>query len=75
MALDQLSKRPNIVLIITDQKREVMHWPDGWAEENVKARSRATLTTGLYPETCYGSKPKFCCRNRAENDDSGRKNR
>ena len=40
MVLEQLPKKPNIVLIITDQEREVMHWPDGWAEANLPARSR-----------------------------------
>jgi choline-sulfatase len=40
MALEQLPKKPNIVLIITDQEREVMHWPEGWAEANLEARSR-----------------------------------
>ena len=33
-------KKPNILLIITDQEREVMHWPAGWAEANLPARSR-----------------------------------
>ena len=33
MNLDKLPKKPNIVFIITDQEREVMHWPEGWAEE------------------------------------------
>ncbi|MEM8856907.1 MAG: sulfatase-like hydrolase/transferase [Chloroflexota bacterium] len=32
--------KPNILLIITDQEREVMHWPEGWAEENLHARNR-----------------------------------
>ena len=32
--------KPNIFLIITDQEREVMHWPEGWAEENLPARER-----------------------------------
>jgi arylsulfatase A-like enzyme len=40
MPLEHLPKRPNIVLIITDQEREVRHWPDGWAEANLPARSR-----------------------------------
>jgi arylsulfatase A-like enzyme len=40
MSLEQLPKKPNIVLIITDQEREVMHWPTGWAEANLPARSR-----------------------------------
>jgi len=40
MALEQLPQKPNIVLIITDQEREVRHWPEGWAEANLPARSR-----------------------------------
>ena len=40
MSLDNLPKKPNIVIIFTDQEREVMHWPEGWAEENLKARKR-----------------------------------
>ncbi|KAL9181434.1 hypothetical protein ACHAXT_010239 [Thalassiosira profunda] len=28
-------RRPNIVLIITDQERAHTHWPPGWAEENL----------------------------------------
>ena len=40
MPLEKLPKKPNIVLIITDQEREVMHWPEGWAEANLRARSR-----------------------------------
>jgi arylsulfatase A-like enzyme len=41
-----LPRKPNILLIITDQEREVMHWPDGWAEANLPARSRL-LSNGL----------------------------
>lgn len=33
-------ERPNIILIITDQERYPMHWPDGWAEANLPARQR-----------------------------------
>ena len=40
MAAEQLPKKPNILLIITDQEREVRNWPDGWAEANLPARSR-----------------------------------
>lgn len=46
MSLDNLPKKPNIVLIVTDQEREVMHWPEGWAEENLQARSRL-MANGL----------------------------
>lgn len=40
MAFADLPSRPNILVIITDQEREVMHWPEGWAEENLPARNR-----------------------------------
>ncbi len=40
MPLKNLEKKPNIVIIFTDQEREVMHWPEGWADENLKARKR-----------------------------------
>jgi len=40
MALADLKKKPNILLIVTDQEREVMHWPEGWAEANLPARNR-----------------------------------
>ena len=38
MALNDLGKKPNILIIITDQEREVMHWPAGWAEANLHRR-------------------------------------
>ena len=34
------SKRPNIVLLITDQERFPQHWPDGWADRNLPNRRR-----------------------------------
>ena len=52
MSLEQFPKKPNIVLIITDQEREVMHWPDGWAEANLPARSRL-LAHGLRFANAY----------------------
>jgi len=30
------NKRPNIVVIITDQERGHKHWPKGWAERNLR---------------------------------------
>ena len=35
MKFADLSRKPNILIIITDQEREVMHWPEGWAEANL----------------------------------------
>jgi choline-sulfatase len=46
MTFDDLPRKPNVVLIVTDQEREVMHWPAGWAEANLPARSRL-LAHGL----------------------------
>ena len=41
-----LQRKPNILLLVTDQEREVMHWPAGWAEANLPARRRL-LAKGL----------------------------
>lgn len=35
-----LPDRPNIVLVVTDQERPSMHWPPGWAEQNLPNRQR-----------------------------------
>ncbi len=40
MKLTDFSRRPNVLIIITDQEREVMHWPAGWAEANLPALQR-----------------------------------
>jgi choline-sulfatase len=31
-----MDRRPNIVVIITDQERSHRHWPKGWAEQNLR---------------------------------------
>jgi arylsulfatase A-like enzyme len=46
MIFGDLPRKPNILLIVTDQEREVMHWPPGWAEANLPSRSRL-LAHGL----------------------------
>ncbi len=33
-------KRPNIILIITDQERNPQYWPEGWADANLPNRKR-----------------------------------
>ena len=33
-------KRPNIVLIITDQQRQAQHWPAGWLEGHMPTMAR-----------------------------------
>ena len=35
MATSHQRRKPNIVLIITDQERSHKHWPPGWAETNL----------------------------------------
>jgi len=47
MKLTDFSSKPNVVIIITDQEREVMHWPAGWAEANLPARRRL-MANGLH---------------------------
>ena len=46
MTFGDLRRKPNILIVITDQEREVMHWPAGWAESNLPARARL-LANGL----------------------------
>ncbi len=33
-------RAPNIVVIMTDQERHHMHWPAGWAEQNLPSLQR-----------------------------------
>lgn len=33
-------KKPNIIVILTDQERYETHWPAGWAERNLAANTR-----------------------------------
>jgi choline-sulfatase len=40
MTLGDLPRKPNVLLIVTDQEREVMHWPEGWTEANLPSRNR-----------------------------------
>ncbi len=35
-----LPDRPNVILIITDQERAPMHWPEGFADEHLPSRAR-----------------------------------
>ncbi|MDH6680652.1 choline-sulfatase [Rhodococcus sp. LBL1] len=41
-----LPHRPNIVVVITDQERPPMFWPEGWPEQNLPNRKRLA-DTGL----------------------------
>jgi arylsulfatase A-like enzyme len=47
MSFGNLPRKPNILLIVTDQEREAMHWPEGWAEANLPAR-RQLMANGLH---------------------------
>jgi arylsulfatase A-like enzyme len=38
--LTELPERTNFVLILTDQERAPMHWPDGFADERLASRAR-----------------------------------
>ncbi len=40
-------RAPNIVVIMTDQERHHMHWPPGWAEQNLPSLQRLKRN-GLY---------------------------
>jgi arylsulfatase A-like enzyme len=40
MSTDGLPAHPNLVLIITDQERAPMHWPEGFADANLPSRRR-----------------------------------
>lgn len=37
---DKKEKRPNIIVILTDQERYPAHWPEGWAEKNLLSNER-----------------------------------
>jgi choline-sulfatase len=39
-ASNEIPKKPNIIVIMTDQERYAMHWPDGWAEKNLVSSNR-----------------------------------
>ena len=34
------SKKPNIIVILTDQERYPTHWPEGWVEKNLVSNGR-----------------------------------
>ena len=58
-------KRPNIVLIITDQQRQAQHWPDGWIEAHMPSMARlqnsgVTFTNNFAAATaCAPSRSSF----------------
>jgi choline-sulfatase len=46
-ALINLPKAPNIIVLMTDQERHHVHWPQGWAEKNLPSLQRLKRH-GLY---------------------------
>jgi len=46
MSFGDFSRKPNVLLIVTDQEREPMHWPEDWADENLPSRRRL-LANGI----------------------------
>jgi arylsulfatase A-like enzyme len=38
--LPSVNKKPNIIVILTDQERHPTHWPEGWAEKNLISNMR-----------------------------------
>ena len=42
----ELSTRPHIVIILTDQERTPQHWPTDWADANLPNRKRL-MDTGI----------------------------
>ena len=47
-----LPEKPNFVLIITDQERYPMHWPEGWTDQHLPQRKRLA-DTGITFTHCH----------------------
>ncbi len=45
-------KAPNIIVLMTDQERHHVHWPEGWAEKNLPSLQRLKRR-GLYFKRAY----------------------
>lgn len=45
-------KRPNIIVILTDQERYPTHWPEGWAEKNLISNERLKKN-GIFFKKAY----------------------
>ena len=64
-------RRPNIVLIITDQERSHRHWPRGWAEQNlpthydrlIGCQGREDRSSVVFPNAFTATTE--CCPSRA----------
>jgi len=48
----RIPKAPNILVLMTDQERHHMHWPQGWAEKNLPSLQRLKRH-GLYFNRAY----------------------
>ena len=48
----RLPRAPNIIVLMTDQERHHVHWPDGWAEKNLPSLQRLKRH-GLYFKRAY----------------------
>jgi hypothetical protein len=47
-----LPRAPNLIVLMTDQERHHMHWPQGWAEANLPGLQRIKRH-GLYFNRAY----------------------
>jgi len=56
-------KRPNIIVLLTDQERHPMHWPDGWVERNLPSQGRL-MKHGLAFKRAYTA-TSMCSPSRA----------
>src|SRR5262245_58282028 len=48
----KLPRAPNLIILMTDQERHHMHWPQGWAESNLPGLQRLKRH-GLYFNRAY----------------------
>ena len=46
------AKKPNIIVILTDQERYPTHWPEGWAEKNLPSNARLRKN-GVFFQKAY----------------------
>ncbi|NGX27478.1 MAG: hypothetical protein K940chlam6_01414, partial [Chlamydiae bacterium] len=56
-------KRPNIIVLLTDQERRPMHWPSGWVKANLPSQERL-MKHGLSFQRAYTS-TSMCSPSRA----------
>lgn len=52
----EIPRKPNIIVIMTDQERMVMHWPEGWAEQHlpslIRLQKNGLRFTRAYTSAC-----------------------